>query len=72
MSNVSYTSEARLSDSVEREINRETLANGETLSATSLLKFAGQCISAAFSYIVAIGDILDEARSMKRNSHNYW
>lgn len=77
MSNVSYSSEARLSDSVEREIIRETLANGETLSATSLLKFVGsgiaQCFSAAFNYIVAVADVLNEARAQDtRKSHGYW
>ena len=72
MSNASYTSEARLSDSVEREITRETLANGETLSATSLFKFVGNCISAVFGYAAAVGEAMDEARAKNGTSHTFW
>ena len=77
MSNVSYSSEARLSDSLEREVMRETLANGETLSAGAMVKSAGRGIAqgfnAVFNYFVAVADVLNEARAQDaRHSRSYW
>lgn len=78
MSNVSYYStEARLSDSIEREMMRETLANGENLSASSMLKSTGRGIAqgfnAVFNYLVAVADVLNEARAQdNRHSRSYW
>jgi len=77
MSNVTYyASQGRLSDSVERQLLNEALASGESLSATSLLtatvRGIAHCFSAAFGYVVAVSEALNEARAQDtRTSRSY-
>lgn len=77
MSNVSYPSDARLSDSLEREVMREAMSQNEAVSLSELVKGAlaaiGHGISAVFNYVVDVTEALNEARANSaRANRGFW
>lgn len=77
MSDLSINQYSRLSDSLERDLMRQALNNGESVSALGLVKrlFAslGNAVSAFCNYMIEVTRALDEARAKDaRYSRSYW
>ncbi len=77
MSDISYNQYSRLSDSLERDLMRNALSNGESVSIVSLAKkvIAGMKtgFSAFTSYMAELTHALDEARAKDaRFSGSQW
>lgn len=67
MSDISYNQYTGLSDSLERDLMRKALSNGESVSITSLAKKVFTALKTGFiavtSYIAELTNALDEARA---------
>ncbi|SHH50402.1 hypothetical protein [Pollutimonas bauzanensis] len=67
MSNLSYNQYSRLSDSLERDIMRDSWSNGEAVSIVTLGKQAFGGLKAGFKafagYMIDVTRALDEARA---------
>ena len=67
MSSISFSQYSRLSDSIERDLMRDSLSNGEAVSITAVAKKAVSGIKSglfAFAgYMVVVTKALDDARA---------
>ncbi|NYT63300.1 hypothetical protein H0A66_13345 [Alcaligenaceae bacterium] len=77
MSDLSYNQYTRLSDSLERDLMRNALSNGETVSIVSLTKKAYSALKTGFiafvGYMADLNKALDEARAKDaRFSRSQW
>jgi hypothetical protein len=77
MSDLSYNQYSRLSDSLERELMRDAMSNGESVSVITLGKTVLRSLKTGFmavaDYIVEVSRALDEARAKDaRFSRSQW
>lgn len=77
MSDISYNQYSRLSDSLERDLMRKALSNGESVSIMSLAKKVITGVKTGFfaftSYMAELTAALDEARAKDaRFSGSQW
>ncbi len=77
MSDLSYNQYNRLSDSLERDLMRTALSNGETVSIVSPAKKAFAAVKTAVStfidYIAELNKALDDARAKDAHfSRSQW
>ena len=67
MSSISFSSDSRLSDSIERDLMRDSLSNGEAVSimavATKVASGIKSSLSAFAQYMIDVTKALDEARA---------
>lgn len=67
MSSISFSQYSRLSDSIERDLMRDSLSNGEAVSIVAVAKHAVSGIKTGFlafaRYMVDVTRALDEARA---------
>ncbi|NYT85057.1 hypothetical protein [Pollutimonas harenae] len=77
MSDLSYNQYGRLSDSLERDLMRKALSNGESVSIIALAQKAlasiKQGIVSTYEYIIDVTEALNEARAKDaRFSGSQW
>ncbi|MBF6617506.1 hypothetical protein [Pollutimonas thiosulfatoxidans] len=77
MSDLSINQYTRLNDSLERDLMRQALNSGESLSFTALTKNALGSLRKAgswfFAYMIDVTEALNEARAKdSRYSRSYW
>ncbi|NYT80216.1 hypothetical protein H0A70_01675 [Alcaligenaceae bacterium] len=77
MSNLSYNQFSRLSDSLERDLMRQALSDGESVSIAALgkeiLAAIQNGVKAAWNYAIEVTAALDEARANNaRFSGSHW
>jgi hypothetical protein len=77
MSDLSYNQYSRLSDSLERDLMRDAMSNGESVSVITLGKTVLRSLKTGFmavaDYIVEVSRALDEARAKDaRFSRSQW
>ncbi|HWL27767.1 MAG TPA: hypothetical protein VNQ97_02555 [Burkholderiaceae bacterium] len=77
MSDLSYNQYSRLSDSLERDLMRDAMSNGESVSVITLGKTVLRSLKNGFmavaDYLVEVTDALDEARAKDaRFSRSQW
>ncbi|MGB6104371.1 MAG: hypothetical protein WBF88_11065 [Pusillimonas sp.] len=67
MSDLSYNQYSRLSDSLERDLMRKALSNGESVSIVTLtqkvLASVKKGVVAVYDYVIAVSEALNEARA---------
>lgn len=77
MSNLSYNQFSRLSDSLERDLMRKALSDGESVSIATLgkeiLAAIQNGVKASWDYVIEVTAALDEARANSaRFSGSHW
>ncbi|WP_353149511.1 hypothetical protein [Pollutimonas bauzanensis] len=77
MSDLSYNQSSRFSDSLERDLMRNALSNGESVSIVSVAKKIAASVKAGFiaftSYMAELNHALDEARAKDAHfSRSQW
>ena len=77
MSDLSYNQYSRLSDSLERDLMRSALSNGESVSIVSLVKKTIASLKTGFfaftNYMAELTRALDEARAKDAHySRSQW
>jgi hypothetical protein len=77
MSDLSYNQYSRLSDSLERDLMRDAMSNGESVSVITLGKTVLRSLKTGFmavaDYMVEVSRALDEARAKDaRFSRSQW
>jgi hypothetical protein len=77
MSNLSYNQFSRLSDSLERDLMRTALSDGESVSIATLgkeiLAAIQNGVKATWNYVIEVTAALDEARANNaRFSGSHW
>ena len=77
MSDISYNQYSRLSDSLERDLMRDALNNGESVSIVALVKTALSMVKSGViglsNYMIAVTRAMDEARAKdSRFSRSQW
>jgi hypothetical protein len=77
MSDLSFNQYSRLSDSLERDLMRNAMSNGESVSVIALgktvLRSFGKGFMAVADYVVEVTRALDEARAKDaRFSRSQW
>jgi hypothetical protein len=77
MSSITYSHDTRLSDSLEREVMRKAVSEGQSLSLVALCKTGvaavGRGISHVVDYVFDVTEALNDARAKDANfSRSFW